>query len=225
MAVLPAGPLLREIAERSVTSSASRQRLRQQALDLVEREALAEPALSFAICRLEAPAGDTLTAGGHSFYAPRLVPASGELTALACGVATIGLRLEERVGSLFRQRSMSLALALDEIGNELLYAVSRRLQDRMTLSARKRGLTMAGELRPGDPGLALNAQGALLRLADADSIGVHVFGGHMLHPVKSVSMMLGVGIDLPAARWSRCDDCRSRDSCKIVAREAEMALA
>ena len=116
-------------------------------------------------------------------------------------------------------------MALDEIGNELLYAVSRRLQDRMLLTARGRGLTMAGELRPGDPGLALNAQAGLLRLAEADSIGVHVFGGHMLHPIKSVSMMLGAGLDLPPVRWSRCDECRSRSTCKIVSREAEMADA
>jgi hypothetical protein len=114
---------------------------------------------------------------------------------------------------------MSLALALDDVANDLLLAVSRRLQDRMLLTARTRGLTMAGELRPGDPGLALNAQAGLLRLAGASSIGVSLFGGHMLSPVKSVSMMLGAGLDLPPARWSRCDECGSRATCKIVAQE------
>jgi hypothetical protein len=218
MANLPAGPLLREIAGQA-PAGALRQRFRDEALALIEREKLAEPAMSFAITDLDAPAAETLKAGGESFFAPKLLPSSGQLTALGCGVATIGPRLEERVGLLFRERSMSLALALDDVANDLLLAVSRRLQDRMLLIARTRGLMMAGELRPGDPGLSLNAQAGLLRLANASSIGVSLFGGHMLNPVKSVSMMLGAGVELPPARWSRCDECGSRATCKIVARE------
>ena len=35
----------------------------------------------------------------------------------------------------------------------------------MQAEASRRGLTMSGELRAGDPGLALEAQGAVLRLA------------------------------------------------------------
>ena len=218
MPSLPAGPLLREIAGQAPAGYALRQRFRDEALALIEREKLAEPAITFAITDLDAPAAETLKAGGESFFAPKLLPSSGRLTALACGVATVGPRLEERVGLLFRERTMSLALALDDVANDLLLAVSRRLQDRMLLTAQMRGLTMAGELRPGDPGLSLNAQAGVLRLADASSIGVSLYGGHMLNPVKSVSMMLGAGIELPPVRWSRCDDCGSRATCKIVAR-------
>jgi hypothetical protein len=217
MPSLPARPLLREIAGQAPAKSSARQRFREEAIALIEREELAEPAISFAITDLDAPAAETLTAGGESFFAPKLLPPSGQLTALACGVATVGRRLEERIGLLFRERSMSLALALDEAANDLLLAASRRLQDRMLLSGRMRGLTMAGELRPGDPGLSLNAQSGVLRLAGAASIGVGLSSGHMLNPVKSVSMMLGAGLDLPPARWSRCDECGSRATCKIVA--------
>lgn len=220
MPQLPAGPLLRDIAGRAPAGSTSRQRFRDEALALIEREGLAELAITFAITDLDEPAAATLKAGGESFFAPKLLPSSGRLTALACGVATVGPHLERQVGLLFRERSMSLALALDDVANDLLLAVSRRLQDRMLLTARASGLMMAGELRPGDPGLSLNAQAGLLRLAGASSIGVGLFGGHMLNPVKSVSMMLGAGFELPPARWSRCDDCGSRATCKIVVRES-----
>ncbi|MDT3686293.1 MAG: hypothetical protein RO009_14760 [Pseudorhodoplanes sp.] len=219
MPSLPAGPLLREVAGQASAKRSSQQRFRDEALALIERESLAEPALSFSIVDLEEPAAETLRAGDERFYAPKLLPQSGRLTALACGVATVGPRVEARVGALFRERSMSLGLALDEVANELLFAVSRRLQDRMLLAARKSGLNLAGELRPGDPGLALNAQAGLLRLADAESIGVGLFGGHMLNPIKSVSVMFGAGVDLPAVRWSRCDECSSRATCKIAPRE------
>jgi hypothetical protein len=218
-------PVLREVAERtSPELSPVKARFRREALDLIAREGLIAPAYSFALVALDKPAAPVLHAGGETLHAPRLLPESGELTALACGVATIGARLEQRVSELFAARSVSLALAVDEVGNELLFAVGRRLQDRMLIAGQKRGLSMAGELRPGDPGLALDAQAAVLRLAGAAAIDVRLTRGHLLQPIKSTSMVIGVGIDLPPARWSRCDDCRSRATCKIV-RAAELVDA
>lgn len=199
-------------------------RFRDEALDLARRERLVAGAYSYAIVPLTAPAGPVLHAGAEAFDAPRLVPESGELTALACAACTIGPRLEHRVSELFAERRRSLALALDRLGNALLLALCRLMQDRMLANAKRQGLTMAGELRAGDPGLALDAQGAVLRLAQAGTVGVSVGPAHAMRPLKSVSLVLGVGIDLPPARWSRCDDCPSRATCR-VALEAAAAAA
>lgn len=200
----------------------SRARYRREALEIVEREGLLETAWSYRIVPLEADAvaGAPLRLGGEALDAGRLIPDSGRLTALGCAVCTIGPALERRVSALFAERRMSLALALDGVGNALLLELARRLQDGMQADARRRGLTMAGELRPGDPGMGLDAQAAVLRLAEAASIGVTVVsGGGSLRPQKSATMVLGVGVDLPPARWSRCDDCGNRNKCR-VAREA-----
>ena len=86
-------------------------------------------------------------------------------------------------------------------------------------------MTAAGELRPGDPGLSLKAQPAVLRLAGADTIGVSVTQGQLLHPLKSMSMLLGIGVDLPPARWSRCDDCPSASKCRMSGRVDNRASA
>ena len=119
---------------------------------------------------------------------------------------------------------MSLALALDKLGNELLSALSRRVQDRIIIDARNAGLTAAGELRAGDPGLPLSAQSAVYRLAGAESIGVSVTPGQVLHPLKSMSLVLGIGIDLPVAHWSRCDDCPSAPRCLMSGHGARRRL-
>jgi hypothetical protein len=214
--------LIRDLVVPKQPPRMSRERYRKTAIDLIEREKLVEPAFSFNIVDLDAPAADTLHVAGERLFAPRLIPETGTLTALACGVVTIGPRLEQQVSLLFKQRAVSLALALDQIGNELLLAAVRRLQDRMMIAARRRGLLMAGELRPGDPGLGLDAQGAILRLAGAESIGISLTRGHAICPLKSSSMVLGVGIDLPPSHWSRCDDCRSRATCKVAERDREM---
>jgi len=191
----------------------ARARLREEALELAQREALVDAAYCWRVVALEAPAGAHLHAGGERLHAPWLLPEAGELTALACLVCTLGERLERRICELFAERRAALALALDELGNELLFELARRAQDRLHARVRRGGLAMAGELRAGDPGLALQAQPAVLRLAQAQRLGVEVTPGAMMHPVKSTAMVLGVGIDLPAARWSRCDPCPSRERC------------
>ena len=194
-------------------------RLRREALALAAHERLVSAAYSYRIVPLElsarGPAEELLRADGETLAAPRLLPESGELTAVACGVCTIGAALETRVQALFAERRASLAVALDSLGNEMLFAVSRRAQDRMLADANKRGLSMAGELRAGDPGLAIESQSVVLKLAQAKSIGVTLSRGQMMHPVKSTSMVLGVGLELPAPKWSRCDTCASRARCAV----------
>ena len=196
--------------------SPARTRLRAQALAMAREESLIDASYSYRIVDLQAPAAPVLRAGGESLEAPWLLPASGQLTALACGVCTLGLALERRVSELFAQRRASLAMALDELGNELLFEISRHAQDRIQAEVGRRGLSMSGELRAGDPGLALEAQGAVLRLACADSIGISLSEGFVMNPLKSTSM--GVGIALPASAWTRCDTCKSRATCGVRSR-------
>jgi hypothetical protein len=221
---LRADRVLREMAETPASMPDRLARLHDKAIALVEGEQLIAPAFCSRVVKLDQCAGEFLIAEGEVLHAPRLQPSEGELTALACGVATLGPALERKVTSLFAARQPSLALALDRLGNQLLHIVSRHLHDAMLVGGRRLGLTLAGELRPGDPGLALEAQGSLLRLAGASRIGVTVSAGHALQPLKSVSVLLGAGIGLPRATWSRCDDCRSRQGCALAARSDAPAL-
>jgi len=199
---------------------AQRGRIRRDALDLLERERLLAAAYCYRIVPLDEPPGEVLRAGGAVLEASRLVPDGGRLTALAFGICTLGPAIERRMTALFAERRMSLALALDRVGNDLLFALARRLQDRIVAEARKYRLTVAGELRAGDPGLPLETQAVVQRLSGADAIGVSVTPGQVLHPVKSISMVLGVGVDLPLAHWSRCDDCPSARKCTMSGRAA-----
>ncbi len=216
--------LVRELAA-IPCAGGPRGRYRRDAIELVERENLLDAAYCYRIVPLDEPPSDVLRAGGETLDALRLVPESGQLTAIAAGICTLGPALERRTTALFAERRMSLALALDKLGNEFLFALSRRVQDRIVGEARKAKLTAAGELRAGDPGLPLSAQAAVQRLAGASEIGVSVTPGQVLHPLKSMSMVLGIGIDLPPAHWSRCDDCPSAAKCRMSGHASAPAMA
>lgn len=199
--------------------SPARARLRDKAVALAIAEKLFDAAAySYEIVALTSHPDPLLHAGGEVLDAPRLIPESGELMAIGCGAVTIGSGLEARISSLFAAKRASLAMALDELANEMLFAVMRRMQDRMLSECNRRQLSMAGELRAGDPGLDLSAQTAIHRLARADRIGIAVYNGGLLTPIKSLSTVLGIGHDLPEARWSRCDSCRFKEKCKIALR-------
>ena len=202
--------------------SAVRARYRARAIELVEAEKLTRfSKMVFQIHPLERPAAADLWVKGEVLHAPRMLPEQGTLTGLAFGVYTLGVEFERRITLLFAERKASLAMALDGLANELLMDLSRRMQDRVLAAAKKRGLDVAGELRAGDPGLALEEQGKVLRLAGAESIHVGVTSGLLLNPLKSSSVVYGVGENLPAVTWSRCDDCRSRPRCRFVQRQQE----
>lgn len=213
--------VLRAVARASLLAkertSPAAERMRAEALRIARDESLVDAAYGYRIVPLEAAPAATLHAGGEQLHAPKLLPASGRLTALACAVCTLGIRIEERVRTLFAQGRPSLAMVLDSLANELLFEVSRRAQDRVHVDVTRQGRSLAGELRPGDPGLALDAQPAVLRLAGAEALGVTVNEGLLMRPHKSTSMVLGVGIDLPPAEWSRCDECPERSTCLVVA--------
>ncbi|HYD74505.1 hypothetical protein [Ramlibacter sp.] len=217
--------VLREVERGRVPAHVARRprlvALREQALAMVREQALVRARASWRVVPLEGEPGTAgwLCLDGHRLQAPWLVPGSGQLTGVACAVATLGEGLERKVSELFAERRAALAVALDGLGNELLFALSRKVQDRMLAGVRKQGLGMAGELRAGDPGLALSAQQVVLQLAGAGDIGVELTRTLMMHPAKSTSIVQGVGLALPAQTWSRCDACPSRPRC-VLALEA-----
>jgi hypothetical protein len=217
--------LKRELANSPVEGlSPARGRMHRQAVDMIRDEGLLEASYSYNIVPLDQPAdGPRLQAGGEMLEAARLLPDSGELTALGCGVYTLGARLESRISELFRQRRAALAVVLDEIGVELLFAMGRRVQDRMLSECYRKRLSMGAELHAGDPGLALDTQASVLRLAEGSKIGVGLHKGQLITPLKSGSVVFAVGRNLPEVAWSRCETCPSFSKCNFGRRQRDAA--
>jgi hypothetical protein len=207
------------LLSRIATSRAARGslgRLREEALATLQAETAPGPAYVYRLVPVAGVEEGALRLDGRRLEASRLLPERGELLAVACCVATLGDRLEDRIRALFAERRASLALALDGLANQLLFALSDMAQDDMQAAAARQNLCMAGELRSGDPGLDLGTQGDVLELAGARAIGVSLSSGAVMHPLKSTSMVLGIGVDLPPVRWSRCDPCPSRPRCRLA---------
>ena len=190
-------------------------RARQEALALVERDALVQPQFSFRILPVRGLRGETIEVDNLTLEVPELSAESGELTAVAAATCTLGGALEARVASLFGAGRPLLAMALDEVGNELLFRAADRTVARIWREARRQQLTTGAEIAPGDSGMALDQQAALLALADAGQNGITLTTHGMLVPVKSLSVLVTLGRNLSRRSAGRCDHCPSKDRCRI----------
>lgn len=223
MTATAAAGLTRQRRARSAPPGAvdAQERARQDALALVEREALVRPSFGFRILPVRRTHGDTFEADGLALEVRGLRDESGDLVAVAAATCTLGPALEARVTSLFPAGRPLLALALDAVGTERLFGAADHVVARIRREARRLGLTTGAEIGPGDPGMALDQQAALLALAGARQNGITLTARGMLAPVKSLSFLVTLGRNLTVRSAPRCHACPSKHRCSIRAHPAE----
>ncbi|OGA19733.1 MAG: hypothetical protein A3H32_20255 [Betaproteobacteria bacterium RIFCSPLOWO2_02_FULL_63_19] len=205
--------MLRTLPAHSGASHAQA-RHRGEALAIIAREPLTAPRFDYRIHRAKVTDNGWLSAGETTLYAPRFLVEPGELVAVAATVCTLGTALQERISELFATRRRSLALALDAVSNELLFRLADRATAAVRRAARSMDLEAGLEISPGDEGLPLDQQAAVLTLTGSSEHGLTVSDTGMLAPVKSLSVLVALGRNLrQRSAATRCDACPSRVRC------------
>lgn len=190
-------------------------KLRHAAVAMIEEEALAKPAFSYRIVPVQSVSGADFCFERSRLRVPGLAGVSAGVTAVAAVVCTLGTELEARVSTLCAERKLSLALALDEVGNELLLNAVRQALLQIRREARRHGLSSGNSLSPGCSGFALDQQAAVVAMAGGDRLGISVTSHGMLNPVKSRSLIVATGTGLSAQPLHRrCESCTSRKQCR-----------
>lgn len=208
--------MLRQLSARPGRSR-SDAHIRDQALEMIGREALARPDFGYRILPVRTVRGDAIDVGDAALDAPVLAAECGELKAVAAAACTLGAAVQERISALFAARRRSLALALDTVANELLFRLADRALASIRREARRAGLGIGIEASPGDPGVPLGQQARVLALADAARIGIHATGAGLLAPMKSLTFLVALGPNLRRrAAPGRCSGCPSRDRCTMT---------
>jgi hypothetical protein len=191
----------------------------------VEELDLLRPAIAYQFWPVAEIGGKRLRlASGVQFAdAPALAHRLGGASEVVALVCTIGGELDSRAGLWFSERRASDAVVLSEIGIAALGVLRDDALALIGQEAGGRGLDASGPLSPGDAGFDLSGQELLLDLAGARRIGVELGSTLMMSPAKTLSMLVGLGRNMP--KWSHadaCEVCAARDNCRyrIPAREA-----
>ncbi|MFO7967001.1 MAG: hypothetical protein R6U44_05320 [Archaeoglobaceae archaeon] len=126
-------------------------------------------------------------------------------------VCTIGPQLEEKVDGLLHEGNLMNAMLIDEAGNAAINELEDECLRIANEKAEEEGLTASGCICPGKEGFTLHEQEKILKLVNAQDIGVRLANSRMMYPRKSTSLVIGIGTDLE--HWDMCEYCEMRGRC------------
>lgn len=176
-------------------------------LAIVQKKQLLEPALSYEIYTIAGIQQDQLRLDEgtifHSRILSKLLASAQELCIAVC---TIGQKLEDMSADYFKQNMPLKGTLLDGIGNAALDAVSQYTCQIISREAEVRGYKASSPLNPGMTGWPVSNQQELLRLAQAEKIGVRLTTTMTMVPLKSLSMVFGIGAGMKT--WSQAEACK-----------------
>lgn len=213
-------PIIRDIPLRLKISEVLRRegikeysKLKPEIKDLI-RELLAtvndarllEPAIAYEIHSITEMRHDQLCLEGNAaLHSPLLPSVLREAKELVVVVCTIGPRLEEEVTECFNKEEPLRGLLLDGIGSAAVDSLTQEVCKLMMREASSRGYRASSPLGPGMPGFPITEQWQMLNLVPAGEIGVSLTPIGMMMPRKSISMVIGMGSEMPT--WAQAEVC------------------
>ncbi|MEA3359072.1 MAG: hypothetical protein U9R17_06665 [Thermodesulfobacteriota bacterium] len=141
-----------------------------------------------------------------------VLPAAREL---ALVVITIGATLEEKVSEYAKQKALIKAMVLDGVGSAALDTLSLEVLHIIDQDVASKGLKTSSPLNPGMPGIPLSDQKRLFNLVPAEKIGTRLNDSQLMIPQKSISMIIGIGSDMPTWTLAEvCARCSLKKTCR-----------
>ena len=180
--------------------------LMHELLTKVNDSHLLEPAIAYEIHKISSVGHDrvSLESGAvlHGSILPSVFSEAEEMVVVVC---TIGPKLVEQVTDYFNGNEPLRGLLLDGIGNAAVNSVAQESCELMMREASRRGLQASGSLSPGGGRFPISEQWQLFELVPAEEIGVKLTSAGVMVPRKSVSMVIGMGPQMPT--WTRAEAC------------------
>jgi len=171
----------------------------------IEQDSLLAPSIAYEILPVEKIIND------GRIPISSLISGSREIAATVC---TIGNRLEMRVKRYIDSNEPLSAFIMDGIGSAAVDMLSEEACNLIASVASSRGYMAGSPISPGMQGLPITGQKYMFDLIPAGEIGVSLTDSGTMIPLKSVSMIMGLGPEMK--RWKRaavCASCHLRNTC------------
>jgi hypothetical protein len=122
-----------------------------------------------------------------------LVPFQSTTAGAYVVFCTIGPYLEEEVRKSNDKGEIARAFIIDIIGSVAVVKYSKYINLLISKEVAARGWESGGPIMPGTRGIDLELQRILFDIVDAKQIGIRLTKQNVLVPLKSMSMIIGVG--------------------------------
>ena len=129
---------------------------------------------------------------------------------------TIGPRLEEEVRRSSHEGEVARAFIMDTVGSVAVAKYSKYINLLISQEAAARGWESGMPIMPGTRGIDLELQRILFDIVDAKQIGLRVTKQNILVPLKSLSMIIGVGPEVTIGSAGHdCKICPKMNKCYL----------
>ncbi len=192
---------------------------RSQVVELAERALangrhLIKPAVLSRRLRVDGVRhGRLLLEGGYRLTGPLAVEHLGPAEYVIVMLCTVGDSLAEAAVAEV-SANLAYAFALDSVGSAAVTALGAAACNQVETEAIPAGLETTVPLSPGMEGMPVDpVQREIFAMIDPDRVGVELTPSLQMIPLKSVTMVLGVGENV-AIPGGPCDYCTLRDTCR-----------
>lgn len=135
-------------------------------------------------------------------------------THLVAAVVTAGSGISARASELQGQGERLRAMFLDDFGSWAVDQVRQGLCRHIEAEAGARDWHASAALSPGESAWKVDEQAVIFGLIDTGPIGVTLTPSLVMTPVKSLSLIIGIGPEpLGSEGGSNCDYCTIRERC------------
>jgi hypothetical protein len=153
-------------------------------------------------------------ASGGTLSGPAVANYLASAREVIVAVCTVGDALSIRAAEVFEVDPVR-GLALDGLASAAAEALAEAACRRFDEMAAAEGLAASIPLNPGMDGWPLlEAQQQIFSLLPADEVGVRLSPAGLMEPLKSVSLVVGLGRPGDLAGGRVCDVCTMRETCR-----------
>jgi hypothetical protein len=133
---------------------------------------------------------------------------------LAVGVCTVGRAISECITEHQAAGRRLRAMFLDDLGSWAVDQVRQQLCRTIEADALARNWHASASLSPGESEWSVGEQSVIFSLLDTGGIGVALSESLVMVPIKSLSLVMGIGPGpLGVEGASNCDFCTIRERC------------
>jgi hypothetical protein len=155
---------------------------------------------------------ERLSLAGGALQGPLIADRLAAASEVIIAIGTVGNGLSQIISDRFQTDPVG-ALALEGLAAAATEALGEAACRYFETTAAGEGLQASIPLNPGMIGWPLEeGQQQIFSLIDASAIGVTLGAGSIMQPLKSISLVIGLGHNLDSSGQS-CDYCSMRETC------------
>ena len=178
----------------------------RELLATTSEEHLLEPAIAYELYAITQVSHDRLSLENnavlHGSLLPSVLSSAKELAVVVC---TIGPALEKRATDYFSRDETLRGMLLDGIGSAAVDSLIQEVCKLVEQEASSSGYQVSSPLSPGMTDFPISEQWQMFQLVPSEEIGVSLTPSGVMVPLKSVSMVIGTGPQMPT--WTRAESC------------------